>query len=115
MCEKFIQLQLWGTATSAIEPDTSPNIVFDESSHVATVNRSDIIKLNVRNFIETYYNSIQVSNPVLHAINQDMKQSNAIDYRFYSNPSHAVNYPHSSPKTFTTPELLNFKFGTFER
>jgi hypothetical protein len=74
--------------------------------YVSTVKRLDIIKLNVQNFIETYCDSIQDSNGVSFATNRDTPLNSTINCRFHSNPSHLVNYPHSSPKTFTTPKLL---------
>jgi hypothetical protein len=112
MCEKFIQPQLWGTVPSAFKLDTSLNIAFDKLNRVSTVKKSDTIKPNVRNFIETYCDSIQVSNIAFYAIHQDTRQNTVINCLFHSNPSHLVDYPHSSPKTFTTPELLTSNLGS---
>jgi hypothetical protein len=111
MYEKFTQPRFWGIAPSATEPDTPPHVAFDESSRVTTAKRSDITKPNVQHLIEIYCDSIQVSNVAVYAMHQDMKRNNVISCRFHSNPSHPIDYPHSSPKTFTTPELLISNLG----
>jgi hypothetical protein len=111
MYEKFTQPRFWGIAPSATELDTPPHVAFDESNHATIAKRSDTTALNVQHLIEIYCDTIQVSNVAAYATHQDMKRNNVISCRFHSNPSHPVDYPHSSLKTFTTPELSISNLG----